>query len=82
MTKFKECYSGMWLVGGVVAKGVFERGVPEPSRISGGSNWEDWMVLLYIAASLTPSRDFPIIHTMTLTVENSSGGLGTTRAHR
>jgi hypothetical protein len=23
---------GMWLVGGVVAKGVFERGVPEPVR--------------------------------------------------
>ena len=41
MPKFKECCGqhrrlalqlGMWLVGGVVAKGVFERGVPEPSR--------------------------------------------------
>jgi hypothetical protein len=35
-TKFvwESTWLGMWLVRGVVAVGVFERGVPEPSRLA------------------------------------------------
>ena len=52
MPKFKECYSGMWLVGGVVAKGVFERGVPEPSRnCTGGSTYPRHKSLIKVGAN-------------------------------